>query len=60
LSVVLCALVNFHEHFAEEFHKVNIDDYYLMGGTLDEIEWRTYAPQHFFQKVDELVIKRIS
>ena len=60
LSVVLCALVNFHEHVAAEFHKVNIDNYFLMGGTLDEIEWRTYAPQHFFQKVDELVIKRIS
>ena len=54
------ALVNFHEHVAAEFHKVNIDNYFLMGGTLDEIEWRTYAPQHFFQKVDELVIKRIS
>ena len=54
------ALVKFHEHVAAEFRRINIDNYFLMGGTLDEIEWRTYAPQHFFQKIDELVIKRIS
>lgn len=54
------AMVNFHPHVSAEFKKINIDNYFLLGGTLDEIEWRTYTPQHFFQKVDELVCKRLN
>lgn len=53
------AMVNFHEHVINEFERANIDHYFLMGGELEEIEWRTYLPQHFFDKVESLVNKRI-
>ncbi len=53
------AMVNFHEHVISEFERANIDHYFLMGGELEEIEWRTYLPQYFFDKVESLVNKRI-
>ena len=53
------AMVNFHEHVISEFERANIDHYFLMGGELEEIEWRTYLPQQFFDKVEGLVNKRI-
>ena len=53
------AMVNFHEHVISEFERANIDHYFLMGGELEEIEWRTYLPQQFFDKVESLVNKRI-
>jgi hypothetical protein len=54
------AMVNFHEHVISEFERANIDHYFLMGGELEEIEWRTYLPQQFFDKVESLVSKRLS
>jgi len=53
------AMVNFHEHVISEFERANIDQYFLMGGELEEIEWRTYLPQQFFDKVESLVSKRL-
>ena len=53
------AMINFHEHVINEFERANIDHYFLMGGELEEIEWRTYLPQQFFNKVESLVNKRI-
>ena len=52
------AMVNFHEHVITEFERANIDHYFLMGGELEEIEWRTYLPQQFFDKVESLVNNR--
>ena len=53
------ALVNFHDHVIKEFEKINIDQYFVMGGELEEIEWRTYQPYQLFKKVQDLVDKRI-
>lgn len=53
------AMVNFHDHVIREFEHVGIDHYFVMCGELEEIEWRTYQPQHFYQKVAALVQKRI-
>jgi hypothetical protein len=54
------AMVNFHDHVIREFEHVGIDHYFVMGGELEEIEWRTYQPQHFYQKVAALVQKRLN
>ncbi len=54
------AMVNFHDHVIREFERINIDHYFVMGGELEEIEWRTYAPFQFYLKVQELVQKRLS
>jgi hypothetical protein len=53
------AMVNFHDHVISEFERAGIDHYFVMGGELEEIEWRTYQPQHFYEKVAALVQKRI-
>lgn len=54
------ALINFHEHVSREFEKAQIDHYFVMRGELDDIEWRTYLPQDFFDKVNSYVQKRLS
>jgi hypothetical protein len=53
------ALVNFQEHVIREFERIHVDQYFVMGGELEEIEWRTYQPHHFFKRVCDLVMNRI-
>ncbi len=53
------ALVNFHEHVQREFARIHIDSYFVMGGKLDEIDWRTYSPFQFYKKVTNYVEKRL-
>jgi hypothetical protein len=53
------ATLNFHEHVVQEFQKVNIDNYFVLGGELNEIDWRTFSPFQLFKKVNNLVQKRI-
>ena len=53
------ALVNFHDHVIHEFERIHIDHYFVMGGELEDIEWRTYMPFQFFKKVNDLVTRRI-
>lgn len=54
------ALINFHEHVTKEFEKARIDNYVVMKGELDDLEWRTYNPQQFYDKVAGYVTKRLS
>jgi hypothetical protein len=51
--------VNFHEHVINEFQRINIDNYFVMGGELQDIEWRTYSPFQLFKKINGLVIRRL-
>lgn len=53
------AMVNFHDHVLEEFGRARIDHYFVMGGELEEIEWRTYQPRDFYDRVQALVQRRI-
>ena len=53
------ATINFHEHVVKEFIAANIDQYFVFGGELEEIDWRTYLPTNLFAKVESLVNKRI-
>ena len=52
------ALVNFHEHVEQEMMDVGVDQYFVLGGKLDELEWRTYLPHQLFKKVNKIVEKR--
>ena len=54
------AFINFHEHVLEEMRQIGIDHYVVMGGKMEEIEWRTYRPEQLFKRVDSIVQKRIS
>lgn len=54
------AVINFHDHVINEFERINIDHYFVMGGELEDIEWRTYQPYQFYKKVEDLVTKRLT
>lgn len=53
------ALVNFHHHVLKEFEQANIDSYFVMGGKINEVEWRTLHPRQFYLKVKKLVQRRL-
>lgn len=52
------ALINFHEHVEREMENIGIDQYLIMGGELDELDWRTFLPHQFYKKVKQIVSKR--
>lgn len=53
------ALVNFRDHVVQEFENANIDNYFVLGGNLEDIDWRTFNPDQFFQKTQNIVMKRL-
>lgn len=53
------ALLNFREHVLHEFIEANIDNYFLQGGDLTEMEWRTFTPSNLFAKIDAYAQKRL-
>ena len=54
------AAVNFQEHVLQEFRDHNIDYYLNFGGDLDEMIWRTMEPTDFFNKVENVMQRRLS
>lgn len=52
------ALINLHEHVENEMMGVGIDQYLVMGGELNELDWRTYLPEQFYKKVKKIVKNR--
>jgi len=53
------SFLNFRKHVLTEFQRSNIDYYILLGGNINEVSWRTYEPNELFQKIDNLVMKRL-
>ncbi len=53
------ALVNFSEHVMKEFDEVGADSYFVLGGRLQEINWRTKKPNKVFESVDTYVNRRL-
>ncbi len=53
------ALLNFREHVLEDMQKANIDQYFLLGGRLNALRWRSLAPDDLFDRVESLVLRRI-
>lgn len=53
------AMLNFREHIIRDFVDANIDSYLVLGGKLNELNWRTYQPEAFCNKVSDFVMKRL-
>lgn len=53
------ALLNPREHVLDEFESYNIDQYFVSGGQLVDMSWRTYNPNSLFAKIDDEIMKRI-
>jgi len=37
-----------------------LDQYFVLGGELEDINWRTYIPSNFCEKINSYVMKRLS
>lgn len=53
------AVLNLREHVLSEMSKFNIDRYLVMGGKLDDLNWRTRHPKQLFEIIDALVMRRL-
>ncbi len=53
------ALVNFRDFVIEELKQANIDSYLVMGGKINEIDWRTLHPLQLYKRVDKYVTRRL-
>ncbi len=52
--------LNFRKHVLQEFADTNIDYYIAFGGIFDTINWRTDSPNQLFDKIERLMMKRLS
>jgi hypothetical protein len=53
------AALNFREHILNEFSAVRIDHYFILGGDLEKIDWRTLSPMQLFEEIETKVNKRL-
>lgn len=53
------ALLNFREHVLDDFRTSNIDSYFVLGGNLNKMNWRTYEPHELYLEIEKNVMKRI-
>lgn len=54
------ALLNLRPHVIDELKAFDLDCYFLMGGELEEMDWRTAAPVQFIGRIEQYVQKRLS
>lgn len=53
------ALLNFRPHVLEDLQRGNIDQYFLMGGRLNALQWRTMQPETLLEQVQGQVMRRL-
>lgn len=53
------ALLGFREHVLKEFKQAGLDYYFIYGGELDEMDWRTFSPGKVFGRVSKVVTHRL-
>jgi hypothetical protein len=53
------AMINLRDHVLTEMSKYGIDRFLVMGGKLNDMSWRTRHPKQLFEKIDEIVMRRL-
>ncbi len=53
------AALNFREHVLQEFQSANIDSYFVLGGQLNQVDWRVFTPPSLYRKIEGQVALRI-
>lgn len=53
------ALLNFRKHLLDDMSSIDLDQYFVMGGELNEIGWRTFAPDMLVQRIEDCVLQRL-
>lgn len=54
------AAINFRTHVMKEMSRFNLDYFIASGGELDELHWRTHAPNDLFHRVDAVLRRRLN
>lgn len=52
--------VNLREHVIDEIQNGELDQYFVMGGDLEDITWRTQTPQQFYANISNYIMKRLA
>jgi hypothetical protein len=53
------AFINLRPHVIQELNQYGLDAYFVLGGTLDDLAWRTGSPKKLFEKVNKVVGRRL-
>lgn len=53
------ALLNFREHVLDDMKSIDLDSYFVLGGELSELGWRTFTPANLYQRIDDCVSQRL-
>jgi hypothetical protein len=53
-------MLNLRKHVKEEINDHNLDYYFLMGGELEAVDWRTSTPRQFIKRIEQYVKKRLA
>ena len=54
------AAINFRPHVSIEMERFNLDYYMIMGGELDDLNWRNYLPVDLLAKIEGVFTKRLN
>jgi hypothetical protein len=54
------AMLNFREHVLAEMKKSNVDNYFILGGELNQQDWRTNTPRVLFEKIELIANRRLN
>jgi hypothetical protein len=54
------ALLNFREHVLADMKEADIDRYFLLGGAMNTMDWRTFEPEDLLEKVQAHVQRRLN
>ena len=54
------ALMNAREHVLADMGDANVDRYFVSGGKLNEMRWRTMNPDQLFESVERHVMRRLT
>ena len=53
------ALLNFSDHVIEDMKTIDLDSYFVLGGELCEMGWRTYMPDQLIARITHCVKNRL-
>jgi len=53
------SMLNFRDHVIEDFQDADIDSFFVMGGQLNDLSWRTYTPMNLYRKISDVVMHRL-
>ena len=53
-------LINFQDHVLSEMENAHLDYYVAIGGSLNDVVWRSLPPTQVFNRINSLITKRLT